>query len=110
MPRSILRPPLARNAFDLVVSMGVIHHLDDPLLGMTRLGELVRWAARLWWRAFIDPERVRAELFGNQGGVCLVHGDTLTTLLSVKLARACGLRVAHVEAGLRSRSWLHPFP
>jgi len=38
---SILRPPLARNAFDLVVSMGVIHHLDDPLLGMTRLGELL---------------------------------------------------------------------
>ena len=44
------------------------------------------------------------------GGICLVHGDTMSTLLGVSLARAAGLEVGHVEAGLRSYDYLHPFP
>ncbi|MBN1811541.1 MAG: UDP-N-acetylglucosamine 2-epimerase [Anaerolineae bacterium] len=44
------------------------------------------------------------------GGICLIHGDTLTTLLSLLYAKRCGLKVAHVEAGLRSYHLLDPFP
>lgn len=40
----------------------------------------------------------------------LVHGDTLSTLTGALYARRLGIRLAHVEAGLRSASLLAPFP
>jgi len=55
-------------------------------------------------------KKLRREVFGGSAGVCVVHGDTPTTLLSALLARRAGLAVAHVEAGLRTHRWLHPFP
>ncbi len=42
--------------------------------------------------------------------VILVHGDTFSTLLGAVAGRICGIRVAHVEAGLRSFKLWHPFP
>ena len=51
----------------------------------------------------------------HRGGIraadlVVVHGDTMTTLLGALMGRACGRRVAHVEAGLRSGDLRHPFP
>jgi len=40
----------------------------------------------------------------------VVHGDTLTCLVGAFVAKISGLTVAHVEAGLRSGRWNHPFP
>lgn len=62
-------------------------------------------ASRLW-----SGRRLRDEVFGGRGGICVVHGDTPSTLLSCFIAMRAGLRVAHLEAGLRSNSLLHPFP
>lgn len=62
-------------------------------------------ASKLWSR-----KRLRRDVFGGRGGICVVHGDTPSTLLSSVLAWRAGLRVAHLEAGLRSRSLWHPFP
>ena len=42
--------------------------------------------------------------------IALVHGDTLTTVVGSYLGRFLGLKVGHVEAGLRSGSWKSPFP
>ena len=67
------------------------------------------WSARLATR-LASPGRLRREVFGGDGGICVIHGDTPTTLLSALMARRAGLRVAHLEAGLRSHSVLHPFP
>ncbi|MEE1565858.1 MAG: UDP-N-acetylglucosamine 2-epimerase, partial [Acidimicrobiales bacterium] len=64
-----------------------------------------RLGARLWSR-----RRLSDEVFGGRGGVCLVHGDTPSTLMAGLMARRAGLRVAHLESGLRSGSWRHPFP
>jgi UDP-N-acetylglucosamine 2-epimerase (non-hydrolysing) len=69
----------------------------------------VAWATRIATRLG-SGTRVRQELFGGDGGICVVHGDTPSTLLSALLARRAGLRVAHLEAGLRSHSLWHPFP
>ncbi|HEX2112410.1 MAG TPA: UDP-N-acetylglucosamine 2-epimerase [Gaiellaceae bacterium] len=40
----------------------------------------------------------------------LVHGDTMTTVLGAAAGRALRATVAHIEAGLRSFDWAHPFP
>lgn len=42
--------------------------------------------------------------------VVIVHGDTMTTVLGTLIGRVAGVPVAHVEAGLRSGDWRHPFP
>lgn len=71
--------------------------------------QAARWAARLLAR-WASPARLRREVFGGRDGACLVHGDTPSTWLGMVLARRAGLAVAHLESGLRSRRWFHPFP
>ncbi len=85
----------------------------DVVLGgdtdIDTIPQAVRWAAGIA-RELIDARALRREVFGGRGGICVVHGDTPSTLLSALLARRAGLQVAHLEAGLRSHSLLHPFP
>ena len=40
----------------------------------------------------------------------MVHGDTVTTVIGAFFGRLQRLPVAHLEAGLRSGNWRHPFP
>ena len=85
----------------------------DVALGGDRDADTVAraavWGARLGLR-LLSRRRLRDEVFGGLGGVCLVHGDTPSTLMAALMARRVGLRVAHLESGLRSGSWRHPFP
>lgn len=63
------------------------------------------------WFALCLARLLRArERWFPGGGIAVVHGDTMSTLLGALAARIAGLRVAHVEAGLRSFRLFHPFP
>lgn len=69
----------------------------------------------LWWTMklsarLMSRSRLRRRVFGGRTGVCVVHGDTPTTLLSTLMAKRAGLAVAQVESGLRTHRLLHPFP
>lgn len=85
----------------------------DLLLGGTRdvtsIPGAIAWSSRLATR-LAARERLKEEIFGGVGGICVVHGDTPSTLLSTLMARRAGLQVAHLEAGLRSHSLFNPFP
>jgi UDP-N-acetylglucosamine 2-epimerase (non-hydrolysing) len=53
----------------------------------------------------------KREIFRNDAnGIVLVHGDTFSTLLGALMGKIAGLKVGHVESGLRSYNLLHPFP
>lgn len=47
---------------------------------------------------------------GREKDVILVHGDTFSTLLGALIGRLNGIKVAHIESGLRSFNLLQPFP
>ena len=47
---------------------------------------------------------------GRQNVIVVVHGDTVTTVLGAMAGRLSRLKVAHIESGLRSGNWRHPFP
>ena len=96
-----LRPELGIRAPDYSLRQG-----QD----ISRLGGGLWWLARHLGRAWIAPTQIRTEIFGGQGGMCLIHGDTGSTLLAAWLAHRAGLRVAHLEAGLHSGSLWDPFP
>ena len=40
----------------------------------------------------------------------IVHGDTISTLMGAILGKELGMRVCHIEAGLRSHNYFNPFP
>ena len=79
---------------------------DGPeIKGMLQaISWLLTSAWTLWHRRNDWAPRPRRET------IVLAHGDTFTTLLAAGMGWLLGARVAHVEAGLRSFDWRHPFP
>lgn len=65
------------------------------------LCNIARWTVR--------NRRAARKTLGRHS-VILVHGDTMTSVVGAVLARVLGTDCAHVEAGLRSGNWRHPFP
>lgn len=101
----------ARLAASLRAELGV-REPDHVLGGATdveSIPQALRWSAGLAAQ-LRSRRRLRSGIFGGAGGICVVHGDTPSTLLATLMARRAGLRVAHLEAGLRSHSLVHPFP
>ena len=73
------------------------------------LRSAVGWVFKLGWAWLMRRKWLREHVFAG-GGICLIHGDTLSTLFGMKMAKAAGLKIGHVEAGLRSFCIWHPFP
>ena len=73
------------------------------------LFEAFKWFGGLIW-ILVNRKRVREQIFSTSSGICLIHGDTPSTLIGALLAKRAGFKIAHLESGLRSRSFLHPFP
>ena len=68
---------------------------------------MISWMTGVLGKGFLH----RKKIFGKKkAGIVLVHGDTVSTVIGALLGKAAGLRVGHVEAGLRSFRLLHPFP
>lgn len=76
------------------------------ITGVVQMGA---WLLRCLWKSLQESDRFLPRSQGGQD-VILVHGDTISTLLGALAGRLRGFRVAHVEAGLRSRNLFHPFP
>lgn len=70
--------------------------------------DVIPWAFSVlgWLRR--NRKALRARLPENT--VIVVHGDTMTTVLGAWIARRLRRPSAHIEAGLRSGNWRHPFP
>ena len=73
-------------------------------------GQALRWAGALVARIASPRKRLTRDLLMRPAGHALIHGDTLSTLFGLHLARRLGLRVGLVEAGLSSGNCLDPFP
>ena len=81
----------------------------DSQTDAASIGDALKWAGRLMSH-LRSRSHARRHVFGGMGGVCLVHGDTPSTIIATLLGRRAGVPVAHLESGLRSNSALHPFP
>ena len=78
---------------------------------LARTSQVPMWVLRVLAGA-VGQRRGLSEAIVRDGrpGLVVVHGDTFTTVLGAVVGRLLGVRVAHVEAGLRSGSMLSPFP
>lgn len=94
-----------------------LQHPDYVLWGGVRGHDLSRpWQIPLWavvltarflWLVPRIKRRLRRQSPRN---VVMVHGDTITTVAGALMGRCLRQPVAHLEAGLRSHDWRHPFP
>ena len=81
----------------------VLHRGKD----IVSLPQMALWTAAILRKCLV----ARRQVFGSEPrGMVLVHGDTFSTLLGALMGRVAGLRVGHVESGLRSFDLFHPFP
>ena len=96
--------------FDIIDLFGIKR--PDRVVGDTgqdisNVKDLLKWSAKVCAIVLNN----RRTIFGSDTkGIAIVHGDALPALLGAVLARTAGLKVAHVEAGLRSFNYRHPFP
>lgn len=72
--------------------------------------QAVAWTMLHFIQLMFNHKRSCKKIFKDKNGVCLIHGDTLSTLISLFYAKRCGHFVAHIEAGLRSFNLFDPFP
>ncbi|WP_457101017.1 UDP-N-acetylglucosamine 2-epimerase [Microbacterium sp. P5_E9] len=70
--------------------------------------QMVGWAFDVVGWSLRNLRSIRRALPADS--VVIVHGDTMTTVLGTFIGRRLRVPVAHVEAGLRSGNWRHPFP
>ena len=82
----------------------IVLHTGRDIVSMP---QMAIWLVRILFQCLVS----RKKIFGpDPGGIVLVHGDTFSTLLGALMGRVAGLRVGHVESGLRSFDIFHPFP
>ena len=68
------------------------------------------WFMRYVAIALFKPKFMKRRFFNVGPGICIIHGDTPSTLLALIMAKRAKLKIAHIEAGLRSHNLLRPFP
>ncbi|WP_161808520.1 UDP-N-acetylglucosamine 2-epimerase [Methyloglobulus morosus] len=69
-----------------------------------------KWLLSLISAIILKPNSLLAGLNSFENNIILVHGDTFSTILGALLGKRIGIKVAHVESGLRSFNFLNPFP
>lgn len=93
---------------DLIEAFG----LPKPSYSLAPIGEASSKRKLFSWltKVFLANLRPTSPLASKGYRWCIVHGDTLSTLVAALLARFHGIGVIHVEAGLRSQNIFNPFP
>jgi UDP-N-acetylglucosamine 2-epimerase (non-hydrolysing) len=68
------------------------------------------WLLTLITAIIIKPDSLLLDCNSNEDNIILVHGDTFSTVLGALIGKRTGIKVAHIESGLRSFNFLNPFP
>lgn len=88
---------------------GEVDFVVKPVRHITTGVQLMTW----WFKALcVAKHRIKEQFQGIdwKHSIMIVHGDTVSTVMGAFIGRSLGMKVAHVEAGLRSHHLLDPLP
>ena len=93
---------------DILANFGI--KLPDQITytgkDITSVIQMFTWSVR----NIVHTLQNKHAIFRNDtNGIVLVHGDTFSTLLGALMGKIAGLKVGHIESGLRSFNLFHPF-
>ena len=88
------------NKLDIVLYKGV---LKQNLLS------LFFWFLKIFFKSIFSLKKEFAQN-NKKRSYLIVHGDTISTVMGALIGKIFVYSVAHLEAGLRSYNYLHPFP
>ena len=91
---------------DLITAFG-IRRPDDVLVNH---GESDTEIKLLRWLLAASRAATKRAYLKEGAKAILVHGDTLSTLFGALVGKRYSIPVVHIEAGLRSYNYFHPFP
>ncbi|MCA2961134.1 MAG: UDP-N-acetylglucosamine 2-epimerase [Silvanigrellales bacterium] len=94
-----------RENFSLKAPDVTLHSGKD----VTSLPMMLMWILKILFNTIFRRHRI-FDGDTSKESVVLVHGDTFSTLLGALMGKVAGMRVGHVESGLRSFNLWHPFP
>lgn len=98
-----LRPIVGKIAVDYTFKMTRFTNIQDIYV------RFIWWTVKslvnyflYFWNEFKNLDRKSIFL--------IVHGDTVTAVIGALIAKACRVKLVHIESGLRSFNFLEPFP
>jgi len=88
------------------------HYLYSSKEEVKSIVHAVRWLIRLFSQIILKPAQLLPDYQDYAAGqnIVLVHGDTFSTVIGALLAKRLGIKVGHIESGLRSFNLFEPFP
>lgn len=87
--------------------------LDDKAADLHSSLQAAQWMGRNIFRTKRSLLKAIQEKIGatpSRSDLAVVHGDTFSTFLGARYAKRLGMKLAHVEAGMRSGDIFSPFP
>lgn len=70
----------------------------------------IKWFTKTLLYIGISPTSLLHQYKQSDKDILLVHGDTFSTLLGALIGKRLGVKVGHIESGLRSFHFFNPFP
>lgn len=69
----------------------------------------IEWTIKTFFKSIyiLDKEFSKKN---KQDILLIVHGDTVSSLIGALVGKLLGVKIAHIESGLRSFNYLEPFP
>jgi len=89
---------------------GITHLSAHPDQSLEKRSQVPKWALCVVVRAFKLLNQLKKDSNSVTKLGLVVHGDTMTSTLMACVGWVFRVDVIHLEAGLRSGSWRHPFP
>lgn len=76
---------------------------------ITGIFQMLTWLTKITYKSIKDRKKIFSKE-NKEKQIILTHGDTFSTLFGAILGKFNGIKVAHIESGLRSFNIFHPFP
>lgn len=93
-----------RENFSLKAPDITLHHGRD----ITGIFQMLIWLIKICTTVLFNKKKIFGET--QKTDILLTHGDTFSTVLGALMGKLAGIKVAHIESGLRSFNIFHPFP